>query len=153
LDGSAPAGCEVQADGIPSGRLWRLDHWLSARLGSTPAAFGPVGRWLLRLGVTGVTDMTPDARASDFDPLANAVEAGDLPQQVMVTGAPGVLTSELPPRLAVGPAKILLADHDLPSLDELIDLMRLARRSHRTLAVHCVTRVALVLTLAAYESV
>jgi predicted amidohydrolase YtcJ len=153
LDGSLPEGCEVDDAGIPTGRLWRLDRWLGDRVGSQPPDFGAVGRHLLHLGVTGVTDMTPYERAADFDAIATAVATAALPQHVAVTGAPHLEVDRLPSSLHIGPAKLLLADHDLPSLDDVIECMRSARRAERAIAVHCVTRVSLVLTLAAFEVV
>jgi predicted amidohydrolase YtcJ len=52
-----------------------------------------------------------------------------------------------------GPAKIVIADHDLPALDVLVRGFRAARDRRRSIAVHCVTRVALVLALAAWDEV
>ncbi len=153
LEGALPDGCEVGADGAPTGRLWRLDRWLAARLGSSPPDFGAVGRCLLRFGVTGVTDMTPYHDVADFQAIADAVTSGALPQQVTVTGAPEVDADRMPESLSVGPAKLLLADHDLPALDDLTSSMRRARTAKRTIAVHCVTRVSLVLTLTAFDEV
>ena len=153
LEGAVPDGCEVDAAGTPTGRLWRLDRWLGTRLATAPVDFGPVGRSLLGVGITGVTDMTPYDDASDFDAIGDAVAAGDLPQQVTVTGSPDVDVRKVPSALQVGPAKLLLADHDLPALDEVTAMMRRARAVNRAVAVHCVTRVSLVLTIAAFAEV
>jgi predicted amidohydrolase YtcJ len=153
LEGSVPDGCEVLTDGTPTGRLWRLDRWLAEQLGTPAPNFRAVGRSLLTLGVTGVTDMTPYDDAEDFVAIGDAAATGDLPQRVTVTGSPHLDITGLPRSLEVGPAKLLLADHDLPTLDELTSLMRKARRANRTIAVHCVTRVSLVLTLTAFDDV
>ena len=48
LDGSVPDGCELHPDGTPTGRLWRLDRWVGARLADSPVDFRAVGRSLLR---------------------------------------------------------------------------------------------------------
>jgi predicted amidohydrolase YtcJ len=71
---------------------------------------------------------------------------------VVVTGVPG-LDPHAAPTLPRGPAKIVIADHALPPLDELIDAYRAARRGGRTVAVHCVTPAALLLALAAWDDV
>ena len=97
--------------------------------------------------------MTPYDDASDFDAIGDAVAAGNLPQQVTVTGSPDVDVRKVPSSLQIGPAKLLLADHDLPSLDEVTALMRRACAANRPIAVHCVTRVSLVLTIAAFDEV
>ena len=55
-------------------------------------------------------------------------------------------------RFSIGPVKIMLDDDTLPSLDELADSVRQAHAAGRTVAVHCVTRVQLVLTLAALDA-
>ncbi len=47
--------------------------------------------------------------------------------------------------LAAGPYKIVLADSGLPPCDELTDRIRTAHAASRPVAVHCVTREALVL--------
>ena len=55
----------------------------------------------------------------------------------------------LPAGLSAGPYKIVLADSGLPRYDELTDRIRAAHAAGRPVAVHCVTREALVLLLAA----
>ena len=102
-----PAGCGGSTVG------WRRS---SAR---RRPDFGAVGRTLLSSGVTGVTDMTPYDDVEDFQAIADAVTSGELAQHVMVTGSPELDIGELPSSLLIGPAKLLLADHDLPSLDDL----------------------------------
>jgi predicted amidohydrolase YtcJ len=49
--------------------------------------------------------------------------------------------------------KVVVADNDLPSVEWLVGAFEAARRAGRTVAVHCVTRVGLVLALAAWEQV
>jgi predicted amidohydrolase YtcJ len=77
---------------------------------------------------------------------------GYLPPSVFLLGAP--LGARLPgdqgrPGPAAGPYKIVLADSELPSYDELTDRIRTAHAARRPVAVHCVTREALVLLVAA----
>lgn len=153
LDGPWPDGCELGDDGAPTGRLWRMDAWLARAVPAAPPDLGTAGRVLLAHGVTSVTDMTPYEDGRDLRALANAVRTGELLQDVTVTGAPELDPRDVPSCLHTGPAKILLADHDLPSLDELVTRMRRARRAGRPIAVHCVTRVAFVLTITAFAEV
>ncbi len=62
LDGATvPDGCERDGDGIPTGRLFRLDGWLAERVPRRPPDLARVGRMLADRGVTGVTDATPFA--------------------------------------------------------------------------------------------
>jgi predicted amidohydrolase YtcJ len=49
--------------------------------------------------------------------------------------------------------KLVLADHELPDPDRVAAWIRAAHDAGRAVAVHCVTRVALVVLLAAWEQV
>jgi len=158
-EGGAPGvepGVERGADGRPTGRLWRADAWLRSRLpGSGPPGLAPVGAALLRHGITAVTDATPDLDAAALTAISDAMARGDLPQRVQLLGVPlsTPLGAALPggaKRPAAGPYKIVLADSRLPRYDELAGRIRAAHAAGRPVAVHCVTREALVLLLAAF---
>jgi len=144
---------DVERDerGEPTGRLWRYDARLRAALPDAPPDLAPVGHELARYGITSVTDATPDLDAAGIALLAAARASGALPQQITLLGADH--TDPLPAGITLGPRKLLLRDHDLPTYDDLIDLMRAARAEERAVAVHCVTRQSLILTLAALEEV
>lgn len=143
-----PPGVERNIDGVPTGRIWRADAWLRTRLPTTAAPdLTALGRRLARFGITAVTDATPDLRVDDVAVLGSAVTSGALPQRVLLLGAPSV--AALPPRLAAGPVKIIVPDHDLPALDDLADRIAGAHAADRAVALHVVTREALVLTMAA----
>ena len=150
LAGSPHPGVERHHDGSPTGRVWRADAWLRTRLPrDAPAHLADVGARLARFGITAVTDATPDLDETAIAALGDAARTGALPQHVHLLGAP--LDAELPEGLTAGPYKIVLADSGLPGLDELTDRIRAARDAHRAVAVHCVTREALVLLLAALD--
>jgi predicted amidohydrolase YtcJ len=143
LDHETDPDVERDATGRLTGRLWRWD----ARL-VNPAApdLRAVGERLARFGITGVTDATPDLEPQALALLAAAQAAGALPQRMLLLGAP--LGGHLPAGLQAGPYKILLRDHDLPGMDDLTDRIAAAHSSGRAVAVHCVTRESLLLTLA-----
>lgn len=146
-------GIERDAAGAPTGRLWRADDWLRTRLPPAPPAdLASVGRRLLRTGVTAVTDATPDLGRTALDSIGSAVRSGALPQRVHLLGVP-LDGPPAPPhrRITVGPYKIVLADSGLPALDDLVERIRLAHAAGRAVAVHCVTREALFLLLAAFD--
>lgn len=151
LDTGTLPGIERGADGSPTGRLWRADAWLRDRL---PVAGPPdltgVGARLAALGVTAVTDATPDLDDTAIASLRAAVEGDALPQHVHLLGVP-LGTSVTGPRLTTGPYKIVLADSGLPPFAELVERIRAAHATGRPVAVHCVTREALVLLLAALD--
>jgi predicted amidohydrolase YtcJ len=146
-------GVERDARGRPTGRLRGLDRWLRDRLPrERPPDLAAVGRRLSRLGVTGVTDATPIDRLEDLAPLAKAAAAGLLPQRTVVMGGPSLAAAEMPSPLARGPVKLVIADHALPSLEDLVGWVRAAHEHDRPVAVHCVTRTALALTVAALDA-
>jgi predicted amidohydrolase YtcJ len=148
--GGVPSGVEFAADGLPTGRLYGVDAWLGPQVPRVPLDLAHVGRNLLDLGVTGVTDATPTERSEDLEVLAGAVARGALPQEVVVTGGPG-LDPAAGAELARGPVKLVVADHRLPDLDDLVTAIARAHRARRAVAVHCVTRVGLLLALAAWD--
>jgi predicted amidohydrolase YtcJ len=137
-------GFERDPDGRPNGRLWRADAWLRSRLPrSAPPGLAQVGADLLRHGITAVTDATPDLDEQSIAAITGAVALGHLPPRVQLLGVP------LDRGQPGDPCKIVLADSGLPPYDELTDRIRAAHAARRPVAVHCVTRGALVLLLAA----
>jgi predicted amidohydrolase YtcJ len=145
LAGGDHPGIERDVGGRPTGRLWRADDWLREHLpASGPPDLAETGARLARLGVTAVTDATPDLGQAAID----ALTSGALPQRVLLLGVPLGHRSPAP---AVGPYKIVLADSGLPEFDALVDRIRAVHDEDRAVAVHCVTREALVLLLAALD--
>jgi predicted amidohydrolase YtcJ len=134
---------ERDATGRLTGRLWRWDAKLVSPVAPDLRA---VGERLARLGITGVTDATPDLDPQALGLLSQAHATGALPQQVVLLGAP--LAVALPAGLRTGPYKILLRDHDLPGTDDLTERISAAHGAGRAVAVHCVTRESLLLSLA-----
>ncbi|MEV7015996.1 amidohydrolase family protein [Streptomyces sp. NPDC093991] len=112
------------------GRLWREDERLRRLVPPVPLDLAGLGRRAARLGVTGFTNADPRP-------------------------APGLrrTLSVLPQRLTVmsldSPVKVMLDDAALPAPDDLAARVRAVRP--RPVAVHCVTRVQLLVTLLALE--
>lgn len=145
-------GIERDGSGRPTGRLNRADGWLRAVLPKEGAPdLAALGRRLAGYGVTGVTDATPSARREDLESIADAVASGALPQRVMVTGGPELVDAAVPTGLTQGPVKLVVDDGRYPALDELAGWIDRAHGHGRAVAVHCVTRPALVLALAAWD--
>jgi predicted amidohydrolase YtcJ len=142
----------IRAVGVDSasGRLYGLDGWLAERVPHEPLDLAAVGRALLDCGVTGVTDATPTERREDLELLGGAVAEGAVPQEVVVMGGPG-LDPKAGPDLERGPVKLVVADHRLPEIGGLVAAIDAAHRAGRAVAVHCVTRVGLLLALAAWD--
>jgi predicted amidohydrolase YtcJ len=150
LEDVADPAVERDRTGRVTGRLWRWDAALRDRLPPEPAPdLGRVSRRLGAYGITGVTDATPDLDAATLSALGAAAATGTLSQRLVLLGAP--LGAAAPPGVEVGPYKLLLPDHDLPSWSELVERIGAAHAVGRPVAVHCVTREALLLTVAALD--
>ncbi|MER2203070.1 MAG: amidohydrolase family protein [Rhodococcus sp. (in: high G+C Gram-positive bacteria)] len=146
-------GVERDSDGIPTGRVWRADAWLRDRIPSNaPPSLATVGSELAALGITSVTDATPDLDSKGITSISAAMSKGDLPQRVHLLGAP-IGSSHFSDRLTVGPYKIVLADSGLPDLEELARTITLCHRSRRAIAAHSVSRETLLILLAALNDV
>ncbi len=163
-DADLPAGlpADIPAGGLPGvgrgsdgridGRLFRLDGWLRERLPPAPAPdLAAVGRRLATFGVTGVTDATAGTGPEEVELLAAAVTRGELPQRLTLTGGPALVAPEHP-RIRPGPVKIVIDEGAPVEFDALVAQVCAAWMAGRPVAVHCVTRAALVLTLAVLDA-
>jgi predicted amidohydrolase YtcJ len=140
LDEADVDGVERDASGRPTGRLWRLDSWLAARIPQAAPDLRALGTRLAASGITGVTDATPELSVESQRLLCA------LPQRV-------TLLAVQPGRFPAGPRKIVVSDHDLPGPDKVAQMIAEARTTGRAVAIHAVTRAALVVTLAAFDDV
>jgi predicted amidohydrolase YtcJ len=135
----------------PDGRLYRMDDLLRRRIDAPAPDVAAPAAELAGFGITGVTDLTPATEAAELEALAAVASGPGFPLDVAVTGAPAL--AELDVGLPRGPVKIVLDEARLPPLGELCAWFRRARAAGRSVAVHCVTRVELVLALAAWDEV
>ncbi|HMQ27947.1 MAG TPA: amidohydrolase family protein, partial [Acidimicrobiales bacterium] len=130
----------------PDGRLYDADHLLHGLDPSSPAdeqaAVAEVSADLARVGVTGITDATVTNDAGTDDLVAAWRTSGALRQRVHLLGGAGV----------DGARKLVLAEHDLPPLDDLVATIVAAHRAGRPVAVHAASRATVVLALAALDA-
>lgn len=150
VDSCSLPGIERDTSGRATGRLWRLDSWLGARVDGGPVDLGTLGADAAAAGITGFTDATPDLTVDAIDTMATEITAGALLQRVHCMAPPQTL-HRTAPRFTLGPTKILLDDTDLPTLPDFTARIRAAHAAGRPVAVHCVTPVQLVLTIAAID--
>lgn len=136
-----------------SGVLVRADDWLRSVLEHDPPDLVPVGSRLAAMGITGVTDTTPVNDPTAYELLARARRRGDLPVRIAVCTAPDSLDLEIPADLETGPVKIVLDEARLPAYEKIVDWARRAHRCGRPVAVHCVERSTLAVTLAVLEEI
>lgn len=150
LSAVTTAGVALTDDERERGWILRGDERLGGAWPEPDLLLGDVGAALTAHGVTGVTDATPFADPGGPARLAAEVGDGAIPQRVVVTGAPGLTVEDDLPR---GPAKIVIGDHDLPALPDLVGAVDRAHRAGRPVAAHCVTAEALALLLATWAEV
>lgn len=146
-----PAGVERDEAGVPTGRVWREDSWLGSVVPRRPIDLARVSRTLAGWGITGLTEATPYAGADDLLQLDEAAADGTILQRLHLMSGPGVGPVDLG-AATVGPVKVVLDDHRLPALDELVTTMAAAHRAGRPVAVHCVTRAQAVLAVTAFAA-
>jgi predicted amidohydrolase YtcJ len=149
---NTPGLQQLGLDDDSTGRLYGLDDLIRDRADTQPVDLTAAGRELAACGVTGVTDLTPTEDPGVVDALAEQALAPEFPLRVTITGAPA-LPASAGRGLPRGPAKVVVGDHDLPTIEQLMAAYRQARASGRNVAVHCASRIALVLALAAWEAV
>lgn len=144
-------GVERDDRGRATGRVWRADSWLRSRLPDTgPPGLTEVGARLAGYGITGITDATPDLSARSLASLTSAAVTGEIPQRLNLLGVP--LGGVCDPVVGTGPYKIVIADSELPDIVALEDTIRRAHDLGRPVAVHCVSREALLILLAVFDA-
>jgi predicted amidohydrolase YtcJ len=118
----------------PDGRLRASDRWSEA-LRHHDADLTELSRRLTALGVTGVTDATPDLGADDMVSLMVAHRHGEFRPQLSF----------------LAPGKIILHDDRL-DLEALTAWIADHHADGQPVAVHCVTVAQLVVTIAALRA-
>lgn len=142
LDTADVPGIERDAARRATGRLWRLDGWLRDRIGAAaPPDLSDVSARLAGHGIIGVTDATPELTAETA-----ALLTSDVLQHLTLLGVDSAGEGD-----TLGPRKVVLGDHELPSWEQLSDLIRSVRP--RRVAIHSVTPVSLVFALAVLTEV
>lgn len=129
------------------GRLVDGDALVRQALGSQRPDLGPLVERLLSYGITGVTEVTPGNDRLDLDHYLRAAR----PLRLSIMGGEGLHRLDGDKAANIGPLKIHNHDHELPPLSDLADAIKRAHGHGRSVAVHCVTRAELMLSLAAIE--
>ena len=147
-DVRSPNGVERDASGRATGRLLRLDDWLSDRIGVTIPSLGPIGQELTSLGFTGVTDATPSLGQGRTGVLRRAVDDGVIAQRLVLLGVDD--PSEVIGWARMGPAKIVIDELDEPDLDSLAERIAEWHALGRAVAIHAVSRLETVTAVMAF---
>ena len=136
-------------EGTEDGRFFDQDINIGHLIGHQEGDLRGASRHLAALGITGFTDMTP---ANDTHSMADFVDwqaSGTLLQQVLLAGQATLSCAQTSDRARIGPTKFHLHDYALPPFDEFVRQIRRSHQDSRVIAVHCVTELSLVFTLAA----
>ncbi len=134
-----------------TGRLFDSDAWLRTALSGSPPSMKVVGERLARFGITGVTDMSPGNDGVLAAHFAAEQASQRLPQSLILASKLKLDARDMVPPMHLGPAKLHLHEADLPELQVAVDFIRAAHEESRAVAVHCVTEVELLFTLAAFD--
>lgn len=145
-----PAGME-RSSGRFTGRLFDDDMWLRQALASTPPDFSTVSADLARVGVTGVTDMSPRNDAEMAEHFVRQLASGALVQRTWLAGMPA-LGDARQSGWQLGPTKLHLHEAALPDLDDTAAMIAGSHGHGRAVAIHCTTEVEMVYALAVLEA-
>ena len=143
------SGVERDAKGAPTGWAYGMDAHVKRIIAESAPSLSAVGEELSRVGVTAVTDATPDNDDMVVERFVEAADVGELHQRIQVMGRH--LTPISNAKVRVGPVKVVLAEHGLPRLRELVSSIDRAHRRGSHVAIHAVSRGAVLLALAAAE--
>jgi predicted amidohydrolase YtcJ len=124
---------------------------LKAALAGRPPCFAEVGAMLARVGVTGLTEISPANDAVIARHFAAERASGRLPQKVLLAGRAELSEADMGDGMRLGPVKLHLHEEALPALDEAVTFMADAHERGRAVAIHCATEVELVFALAALD--
>ena len=119
----------------PDGRLRSADPSWSGALTRRETGLSDVSHRLASYGVTGMTDATPDLEVTDVVKFAESRRHGELLQRVH----------------CLAPGKRILHDDDL-DVDGLTAWVRARHAAGGVVALHCVTAMQLVVTIAALRA-
>lgn len=137
----------LELEKLTDGRLLDGDAIVRKALGGQRPDLKPLIQQLHSYGITGVTEVTP---GNDKDDLAHYCNAAR-PLNLCIMGGADLHTVNGGNSRVIGPLKIHNHDHDLPPLADLVQEIGAAHDHGRAVAIHCVTRAELMLSLAAIE--
>ncbi len=144
-------GIERDVTGSPTGRLWRLDTWLRDQLPPHHPDLAAFVGELRSVGVTGVTDTTPQQTIGDVRHLVDAWRSGHHGMNLVLSTAAALVDIDLGDGPTIGPVKLFVDEHDPPDMQSVVDAITAAHSRRRPVAVHAVTRAGLAYAIAAWN--
>lgn len=133
-----------------TGRFYDAETLLSNLLGRQLPPVRISSERLASFGITGFSDMTPSNDEATLSLYERLSHEGSLLQNVQLARSTPfhIPTSTL---INQGPVKIHLHESRLPPLEELVNRIQQSHAASVPVAVHCVTEIELLYTLAALE--
>jgi predicted amidohydrolase YtcJ len=135
-----------------TGLLLDADDLLRERLGGALPSLSALSSRLAGTGVTGVTDAGVNNGPAELAGLRAAHDRGELLQRCLVLGSEALPADpgQEPGPVLAGALKIVLAEHDLPGLDDLA--ARITAAGDRGVAIHAASLEALALATVALRA-
>ena len=145
-----PTATALPAESFKTGRFYDADHALSALLGRQLPPVKQASETLASFGITGFSDMTPTNNQETFELFHRLILENLVLQNVLLARSSTAEfrdgTSPIP-----GPVKIHLHENRLPPLPELVHRIHSSHVAGTAVAIHCVTEIELLFSLAALE--
>ncbi|HVL00370.1 MAG TPA: amidohydrolase family protein [Dongiaceae bacterium] len=140
----------LAADSFRTGRFYDSDQALVVLLGRNLPPVKRASEKLASYGVTGFSDMTPSNSPDAFALFQRLKSENSILQNVQLARNAAFGTEAFTATIP-GPVKIHLHENRLPELHELVERIQSSHTSGAPIAIHCVTEIELLFSLAALE--
>lgn len=140
----------LSAESLATGRFYDADRALAELLGRHLPPVKPASEQLASFGITGFSDMTPSKSQDTFALFQRLKSQDSILQDFQLARNSNIGTAELAANIS-GPVKIHLHESRLPALQELVERIQSCHTAGAAVAIHCVTEVELLFSLAALE--
>ena len=137
------------------GKLYDVDELFGRLTRTDPPPMGQASRQLAAYGITGINDMTPSNDLQTWEWIAQLQASNEILQKVRLSGRPqlaGANSANVGTQLSLGETKFHLHDSALPEFSTLVEGITRSHRDNRGVAIHCVSEVELVFSLAALRA-
>ncbi|MCG8314195.1 MAG: amidohydrolase family protein, partial [Pseudomonadales bacterium] len=141
---------ELLKAGLENGRFYDVDQKLKALLGRQLPPVKLASEKLACYGITGFSDMTPSNDQESLALFDQLKRDGLILQKVQLARRTPFSTADYN-GVTAGPVKIHLHENRLPPLQDLVDRIVHCHKTDVAVAIHCVTDVELLFSLAALE--
>lgn len=140
----------LSAESFATGRFYDADRALADLLGRHLPPVKQASEQLASYGITGFADMTPSNNRDAFALFQRLKSQDVILQDFLLARSSAIGTAELAANIS-GPVKIHLHESRLPALPKLVEGIYSSHKAGVAVAIHCVTEVELLFSLAALE--